>query len=126
MFFNRFMKNNQNKKTVGNSVRSIPGNNSQEEKKSVMDLILNDKTEYCGRCRQNLKDFYPNQVVEFNGKKYCSDCMAVIKQNAGKQSVCSVCGDEIDMKNIHIVNDKMICRNCFLKKYGCVSYGEIT
>lgn len=84
------------------------------------------KTEYCARCEKNLAYLTTGQIFEIDGVKYCADCKAAIEQDIKNQhTVCSVCGIDLPVENMHVIDDALLCHSCFLKKYGNIdSYEE--
>ena len=84
------------------------------------------KTEYCARCGKNLTYFSNGQIFTIEGVKYCADCKNAIEQDIKNQhTVCSVCGIDLPVENMHVIDDALLCHSCFLKKYGNIdSYEE--
>lgn len=84
------------------------------------------KNEYCARCGKNLSYVGSTSVFEIDGTKYCSDCNVGIERDKKIQHmVCSVCGVELRVENMNVIDDALLCHTCFLKKYGNIdSYGE--
>lgn len=77
------------------------------------------KYEHCARCGKNITHPTSNQVFVIDGTKYCSDCKTAIEQDAKNQHmVCSVCGVDLPVENMHVIDDALLCHDCFLKKYG--------
>jgi len=84
------------------------------------------KTEYCARCGKNLTYLSNVQIFTIDGVKYCADCKTAIEQDIKNQhTVCSVCGLDLPVENMHVIDDALLCHSCFLKKYGNIdSYEE--
>lgn len=80
------------------------------------------KIEYCARCGKNISSG-ATSVFEIDGNKYCSDCKTKIDQDVKNQHmVCSVCGVDLPIENMHIIDDVLLCHSCFLKKYGNIDF----
>ena len=84
------------------------------------------KTERCARCKKNLTHLSNVQIFTIDGLKYCADCKTAIEQELkNHQMVCSVCGVDIPVENMHVIDDALVCHSCFLNKYGNIdSYDE--
>ena len=84
------------------------------------------KIEYCARCRKNITYLPNGQSFIIDGVKYCAGCKNAIEQETKNQHmVCSLCGIDIPIENMHVVDDVLFCRACFLNKYGNIdSYEE--
>lgn len=84
------------------------------------------KVEYCARCGKNLAYLSDGQTHTIDGEKYCVDCKAAIEQDQKNQhTVCSVCGVDLPIENMHVIDDTLLCHTCFLKQYGNIdSYDE--
>lgn len=84
------------------------------------------KTEYCARCGKNLTYLANGQIHIVDGVKYCADCKTAIEQDIKNQhTVCSECGVDLPIENMHVIDDALLCHSCFLKKYGNIdSYEE--
>jgi len=81
------------------------------------------KTEYCARCGKDLTYLSNGQVFTIDGVKYCADCKIAIEQDIKNQhTVCSVCGVDLPIENMHIIDDAMLCHSCFLKKYVNIDF----
>ncbi len=83
------------------------------------------KTEYCARCRKNLTYLSNGQIFTLDGVKYCADCKTAIEQDIKNQhTICSVCGVDLPIENMHVIDDALLCHSCFLKKYGNIDFYE--
>ena len=84
------------------------------------------KTEYCARCGKNLTYLANGQTYVVDGVKYCADCKTAIEQDIKNQhTVCSMCGVDLPIENMHVIDDALLCHTCFLKQYGNIdSYNE--
>lgn len=81
------------------------------------------KTEYCARCGKNLTYLSNGQIFTIDGVKYCADCKNAIEQDIKNQhTVCSVCGIDLPVENMHVIDDALLCHSCFLKKYGNIDF----
>lgn len=84
------------------------------------------KLEYCARCGKNLSYVGATSVFEIDDRKYCAACNAAIERDIKNQhTVCSACGVDLPVENMHVIDDALVCHSCFLKKYGNIdSYDE--
>lgn len=76
---------------------------------------------------QPINNIYANTSNTAQVKtEYCADCKTDIEQNIKNQhTVCSVCGVDFPIENMHIIDDALFCHACFLKQYGNIdSYNE--
>lgn len=81
------------------------------------------KTEHCARCGKNLTYVGATSVYEIDDMKYCSDCKAAIEQDIiNRHMVCSVCGIDLPIENMHVIDDALMCHSCFLNKYGNIDF----
>ena len=75
---------------------------------------------YCDYCRKNITYL---KKIKIDGNIYCSDCEKAIEQNTKNQHiVCEICGVDLSIENMHVINDITMCHACFLKKYGEFDY----
>lgn len=83
------------------------------------------ENEYCARCGKNIT-YLPNaQVFNIEGRKYCSGCKNALDQDMKNQHLlCSVCGIDLPIENMHVIDDVLLCHSCFLKKYGSLDFYE--
>ena len=74
----------------------------------------------CIRCSRSVD---PAAAWEIAGAKYCADCKQAMEQDVKNQhTVCSVCGVDLPMEYMHVVDDALLCRTCFLKQYGNIDF----
>ena len=104
------------KKGTGRSSNSPGGNTGRTAQATA---------EYCARCGKNLV-YAASPVSILDGIKYCADCTAAIERDIENQhTICSVCGVDMPIENMHEIGGVLLCHACFLKKYGDVdSYDE--
>ncbi len=77
------------------------------------------KRENCAICGKNITYLLSSAVYIMNGEKCCRECKEAMEQKEQKSHmVCSVCGDKLSIENVHVVDNALLCRYCFVKKYG--------
>ena len=77
---------------------------------------------YCDGCKKQMR--YQGNLIDHRGKHYCSACyqaqlaqeqekIEAEKAQLNKQKPCSVCGRELPPSSMNLVNDQLICEDCF-------------
>ena len=77
----------------------------------------------CDRCGKAIDDFRTIAISKKNGEKYCQSCLDAINEEiANLHMICSSCGIDMPIENMHVIDDALICHSCFLKKYVDIDF----
>ena len=72
----------------------------------------------CARCSKNLTYSFSGPIFTIDGEVYCRDCKALIDRNVKNQhTLCHKCGIDFPLKNMHAIDNKLLCHDCFLQTY---------
>ncbi|MBQ8398526.1 MAG: hypothetical protein IJX08_01020 [Clostridia bacterium] len=88
--------------------------------RSTAQPAMQKKREYCARCGKDITALSAGQFVFIKGAKYCMDCKTAIEQEQQQKQnmICSVCGTKVPIEDMHVIDDALLCHECFLKKYS--------